>query len=383
MSDVMGGKNNFNSAVQGPDQSLYRDIDKDRNTAMLQTQMAQAQRARAAQTQAASAGGGATIATNQADQTRAMQNRLAGQLFQTAAGQGTTAAQLQLQQGLQAQLLQQRAQAASQGTDSNPFLAQRQLANQAAQASQATNMQAAQQQAADSAQAQNSLGSLLGTQRTQDQSVAGQQADLSQQAMLQNASMQQQASLANQAAQMQQQQINNQAQQFGMQNMLGLSAQQFAANQSLSAAQMQNDQYNNTTNAGVAGANAAAAGAYGQAITKGVMDAAAGAAHMSDENVKHNIDRNTDRDMHEFLSTLDSASYDYKNPERHGPGRHYGVMAQSAAKSKVGSTFVLPTADGLALDSRKATGAALAALAYVNRRQDALESLAKKALRRG
>jgi hypothetical protein len=87
--------------------------------------------------------------------------------------------------------------------------------------------------------------------------------------------------------------------------------------------------------------------------------------------------------MQEFLSALDPASYDYKQPEKDGAGRHWSVMAQSAAKTAAGRSFVEETPEGLALDTRKATGVALTALAHLHRRQDKLESLAQKALRRG
>jgi hypothetical protein len=86
--------------------------------------------------------------------------------------------------------------------------------------------------------------------------------------------------------------------------------------------------------------------------------------------------------MRDFLTALDPASYDYKNPQ-HGQGRHWSIMAQSAAKTAAGRSFVEQTPEGLALDTRKATGVALAALSHLHRRQEKLESLAQKALHRG
>jgi hypothetical protein len=104
---------------------------------------------------------------------------------------------------------------------------------------------------------------------------------------------------------------------------------------------------------------------------------------MSDERLKTNVDRgHVDAEMRDFLTALDPASYDYKQAS-HGEGRHWSVMAQSAAKSAAGRSFVQETPEGLALDTRKATGVALAALSHLHRRQDKLETLAQKALRRG
>jgi hypothetical protein len=325
------------------------------------------------------------LQTGAQDQSRGMQLNLASQLAQQAAGQGPSLAGQQLQQGLQQSLLQQRAQAASMGGDVNPFLAQRQLAAQGAQAQQATNAQMAMARTQEQMNAQGMLGGLTGQIRGQDQGLAGMQ----QQGGFQNAQMQQQAALANQGASLQQQGLSNQAQQFAMGNMLGLSQQQQQANMAYAGMQNQTDLTNSQINAGVAGQNAANANGYGAAIFGGAAQGLSAylgrPATASDERVKEHVDRGSvDDDMREFLATLDPASYDYKNPEKHGQGRHWSVMAQSAEKSRAGRSFVIEAPDGVKmLDTGKATGVALAALSHLHRRQDKLESLAQKALRRG
>jgi hypothetical protein len=174
----------------------------------------------------AQAASGSNVALNDQYQSRGLQMNLANQLAQQAVGQGPSLAGQQLQQGLQQQLLQQRAQAASMGGDVNPFLAQRQLADQGAQAQQATNAQMAMARTQEQMNAQGALGGLTGQLRGQDLGNIGQQ----QQYGIQNAQLQQQANLANQGANLQQQNINNQASQYAMSGLLGLSSQQMQGN---------------------------------------------------------------------------------------------------------------------------------------------------------
>lgn len=352
LSGIMGGQSDYQSNVQGPDRSLFQAPDQTANRNMLQGAM-----------NASNNLAGHFNAGPQQEQTRGMQMNLANQLQQQAAGQGPSVAGMQLQQGLQQQLMQQRAQAASMGGDVNPYLAQRQLAEQGAQAAQATNAQAAMARTQEQMNAQGALGGLTGQMRGQDLGVAG---------------MGQQHALANA-------QMGQQARQFGMEGMMGLSGQQLQANMGYAGMQNQTDLANNQINAGIAGQNAASANAFGTAILGGLSSGLGAGLMKSDERAKTNVDREgVDNDMREFLQALDPASYDYKQPEKDGAGRHWSVMAQSAAKSAAGRSFVTPTPDGqLGLDTRKATGVALTALAHLHRRQDKLESLAQRALRRG
>jgi hypothetical protein len=360
LSDIFGGQSDYRSNVQGPDRSLFYAPDQHDNRVMMQ---------RALNSSGVTAPQLGFNAGAQQEQSRDMQMSLANQLQQQAAGQGPSVAGQQLQQGLQQQLLQQRAQAASMGGDVNPFLAQRQLSDQGAQAQQATNAQMAMARTQEQMNAQGALGGLTGQMRGMDQNVAA----MAQQSAVNNAQLYQQ-----------QQQINNQAAQYAMSGLTGLSAQQLQANMGYAGMQNQTDLANNQVNAGVAGQNAANANAYGAALVGGAAQGLS-AKLASDERVKEHVERNSvDSDMREFLAALDPASYDYKVPEKHGEGRHWSVMAQSAEKSRAGRSFVFDAPDGVKmLDTRKATGVALAALSHLHRRQDKLETLAQKALRRG
>src|SRR3954470_17659829 len=126
------------------------------------------------------------------------------------------------------------------GGDVNPFLAQRQLSDQGAQAQQATNAQMAMARTQEQMNAQGALGGLTGQMRGMDQNVAA----MAQQSAVNNAQLYQQ-----------QQQINNQAAQYAMSGLTGLSAQQLQANMGYAGMQNQTDLANNQVNAGVAGQN--------------------------------------------------------------------------------------------------------------------------------
>ena len=95
----------------------------------------------------------------------------------------------------------------------------------------------------------------------------------------------------------------------------------------------------------------------------------------SDERSKESIDRS---DMGEMLDTIKPVSWDYKDPEAHGQGRHWGFMAQDAQKSPAGASMIVPTAQGLMVDTRKAATLGLAAAAFNHRRIAALEAAIKK-----
>lgn len=356
-TDVLGGKNNAKSNVAGPDSSLYQLPGQAQSQQALQNYQQTAGNMQAQQVQ------GQQLASGQSQQTRDQQGQLNSMLMNAAQGNGPSAANQVLQQSQEAQIAAARSAAASAGGDSNPFLAQRAADQQMQQAMAQGGVAAAQQRAQEQQNAMGQLGGQLQGMRSQDMDLASQQAQLNQQ-----------ANLANQQAGLSQNAQNQQAQQFALQNQLGLNSQQLQANMALSGAQMQNDQYNTSQNMGVAAANSAAAGAYGQAALKGVTDIAAGAAKFSDERLKTDVDRSsTDHEMGQFLDALDPASYHYLNPERHGEGKHWSIMAQSAQKTPVGKSFVLETPEGLALDTSKASMVALAALASMNKRLGKVE----------
>lgn len=330
LSGIMGGQNDAQSNVAGPNSSLYQLPGMAQNQAALQQYGQNA---------------GHLQNTQQGDATRGQQQQLNQQLMQSAMGQGTSAADLQLQQSQDAQIAAARSAQASAGGDANQFLAARAANQQMGNAMAQSGAQMAIQRANEQQAAQQALGSQLQGQRSQDIEQANQQANLSQQ-----------------------------GQQFALTGQMGLNQAQAQQNMALSAAQQQNAQFNTAQNMNVAAQNAQAAGSYGQAITQGVTGALSSLAMFSDERLKTDVDRaSTDHQMDAFLDALDPASYNYINP-KHGEGRHWSVMAQSAAKTPVGRSFVVDTGQGLALDTRKASAVALAALASMHRRVDKLEN---------
>ncbi len=331
LSSVFGGQNEAKADVAGPDASLYQLPNQLQNRANLQ---AYGQNA------------GSLFDQGQSNDTRAQQQALNQQLMAGAMGNGPSAAQAQLQQSQEAQIAAARSAAASAGGDSNPFLAQRLASQQASAAMAQGGAQAAIQRANEQQAAQQALAGSLQGQRGLDINAAAQQANLA-----------------------------NQGQQFALQGQMGLDQSQLQANMGLSAAQQQNAQFNTAQNMNVASQNAQSAGNYGQAVLQGALQAGSTAASLfaSDENLKENVDRGeTDHEMDQFLDALDPSSYTYINP-KHGEGRHWSVMAQSAQKTPVGRSFVVNTPDGLGLDTRKASAVALAALATVHRRVSDLE----------
>lgn len=122
--------------------------------------------------QAAAARSAPQMNTAYSDEGRMGQSGLASALQAQAAGQGTSAAQLQMQQGFQQQIAAQQAQAASARGGVNPALLQRQLADQQAEGLQGMNAQGGILRAQESNMAQQQLGNVLGAQRTADIGIA-------------------------------------------------------------------------------------------------------------------------------------------------------------------------------------------------------------------
>lgn len=341
-NDIFGSTNDYKSNVQAASQDYYIDPSWLSNIAQLRQY-------------AENPSSVAAPDLTQNNQTRDQQLALAAQLRDTAAGRGPSVAALQLKQGLQQQLAQQQAAAASARGDVNPFLMQRLAGDQAASAMQSTNAQLAQQRAAEALGAQTSLGGVLSGIRGQDQNMTA----LQQNTATTNA------------------QLADAAKQFGLSGQLGVTARDQAARiayaQSLNETALQNSMIN----ANVATGNASGGQSFGKALSGG-LGIGIGGLLMSDERLKTNVDRKgVDRDIDDFLSNLDPASYNYKD-RAHGEGRHWSVMAQSAAKSRAGKSFVLNTPEGLALDTRKATGVTLSALSHLHRRLSLAEEALKK-----
>jgi hypothetical protein len=120
---------------------------------------------------------GAQIATGPQDQIRQQQMSYLDALRATAAGQGPSVAQNQLQAATDQSLAAQSALAAS-SRGGNPMLAQRAAMHNQAQIQQQAGNQSAQLRAQEMQQTQGMLGTALGGVRGQDQSIAGSQAQL-------------------------------------------------------------------------------------------------------------------------------------------------------------------------------------------------------------
>ncbi len=98
---------------------------------------------------------------------------------------------------------------------------------------------------------------------------------------------------------------------------------------------------------------------------------AAALSKASDKRVKKNVE-DGDKSIERFLDSVAAKDWDYKDPAKHGEGRHTGIMAQDAEKN---SDMVFTHKDGVKmLDLGKAAGTSLAALANINKRLRALES---------
>lgn len=74
-----------------------------------------------------------------------------------------------------------------------------------------------------------------------------------------------------------------------------------------------------------------------------------------------------DVDLDEFMISLQPYKYKYKD-KKMGDGEQHGVMAQDLAKSKTGAAIVVPTPDGLAIDTKKGFGVLAAAIGRLNKK---------------
>jgi hypothetical protein len=108
----------------------------------------------------------------------------------------------------------------------------------------------------------------------------------------------------------------------------------------------------------------------------GSLASGAGAMAMaSDENAKTNIKdaENPANAVEAFVKAIKPYMYEYKN-SKHGTGEKMGVMAQDLEKSEVGKTMVDKAPDGTKIvDTNKALGPILAALADLNKKVEKLE----------
>lgn len=114
-------------------------------------------------------------------------------------------------------------------------------------------------------------------------------------------------------------------------------------------------------------ANAASANAYKGAIVGGAASVIP--KIVSDRRAKTNV---AHADLVQLADDLPGYTFDYKSAQD-GPGRRVGIMAQDAAKARMGRSLVRDDDDGaLVLDGPNAVGAALAMSAAALRKADAL-----------
>jgi hypothetical protein len=318
----------------------------------------------------ATTGNAAHVDGSQQAAFRGQQLGLAGQLAQTAAGQGPSIAGEQLRQATDRNVSQLRAQAASQ-RGGGSALASRALMDTQASMGQEAGANAAIMRAQEAQNAQGQLGSLLAQGRSSDIDYAGQNAQLSQQMGLANmtavndannanAQLRQQMSLADQAAQMQQRGMNDQ---YSMANLQAMTGMDQAELQAWIQAQQ--------VNAGIAQQNTQTSGQILGGLTNGAGGAMAAAA--SDRRAKKDIEYSAD-DIDELMSKLRPYSYEYKD-QRNGKGNRLGVMAQDVESGgPIGRALVSERADGVKqIDIVKGLGASLASVGRIDERLARLE----------
>lgn len=106
----------------------------------------------------------------------------------------------------------------------------------------------------------------------------------------------------------------------------------------------------------------------GQGIQNLIGSAAGAAAAASDENLKENVE---EFNPSEFLDSLTSYKYNYKNPSKFGEGEQVGVLAQDL--EKFAPQMVEDTPEGKMVDYNKAGGPLFASLADLNDRLKKIE----------
>lgn len=274
------------------------------------------------------------------------QSGLMAMLQARAAGTAPSAAEMQMQQGLEQNVASARSLAVSQQGVS-PGMALRSAQEAASNANAANQQQTSILRAQEQAQAQSQYGEALSGARQQDMAAANFKFQQQQQRdQIVEMHMQRGLSVdqAEQQAQMQLQQMRvNQ----------DLAIQGINAGQATSQQQFM---------AGLAGAGASAAGA-----------AASGAgAMMSDRNAKKKIKRSK-KELDKLMNNLKAYSYDYKD-EKNGKGKHISVMAQDLEKSTLGKLMVSKNEEGTKIvNYGKGLASMLAGVARLNERINELE----------
>lgn len=263
---------------------------------------------------------------------------LASALWAQSQGQGPSIAQQQFNQATQQSLAAQQAAAASASTAANPALAQRSLAQQQAGMNQAAAGQSGLLRLQEQMQARGQLANVLG----QGAGMAFQNQGAND-AMVQ---FYEQLAAGREEA-------NRQAQ---------IEKERIAAGAYGSAQGYQYGQ--NQGNQGMAGN-----------LLGGILGggSAVGAALASDERQKKDLVQSNV--IQPFLDALAAKDFQYKDPSIPGaaPGPQTGVLAQDLAATPLGAQTVRQTPTGMKIDVEQGLGAALAGLAQVNDRLNAID----------
>jgi hypothetical protein len=316
-----------------------------------------------------------------------------------AMGQGPSAAQAQMQTGVDQAIKAQMAAAGARGFNAAAMRgAQMQGAEmQQAAVNQAAMLRAQEMQAAQQAFAQGALSQeemarqaaiqagqinlqqdVARKQAIQDainayQSGAGQFAGLNADIAKSQAQIDLQTALSNQERDLQAGMFNSQ---------MGLDAATLQQQGQLAYANLGS----NLLSGQLGGLGTLYTGETGrqQAITQGRTGmfgsvlSAAGAGigaglTRSDKRSKTDIKPNNETES--FLAALTDNSYRYKDPTEPGTARgtQYGPMAQDLAKTKMGRTAVVHTPQGMMVDSARGFLLALSGLANINQRLAKLE----------
>lgn len=113
-------------------------------------------------------------------------------------------------------------------------------------------------------------------------------------------------------------------------------------------------------------------GLFGQLAGAGITGGAIIAA--SDERLKKNSDGDVERQVDELLESIDPKTYEYKDGDKFGEGRHLSPMAQDLEKSEIGKSMVEDTPEGKMVNYGKGFGAIMATQAALNSRLKKLEA---------
>lgn len=281
-------------------------------------------------------------------------------------GPGGALAQKVLEQGLSQNVAGVRSQLASQ-RGLNPALAARYAAQQTAQLGGQTAQQAGilglQQQLA----AQQQLGQLAGTSATlgaKAGDIFGQMRgqDITQAQATSDAALKRLGTLVQSDVGMRQIQAQTGMAENEIRQKVASANQAAAAGDRQLAAQIIGSLIG-------AGGQIGAAKATGSTAAPAAAGAGgAGAAAASDERTKKNIKNISDKDINEFLNSVNPVSYEYKEPEKYGQGDKAGFLMQDVADTKIGQMIQRPLPDGkMGYDPQSLQGVILAALARRNK----------------